>query len=99
MLRELCYKSLFNIIKKTETYLKIESDTLKLPIRQREKIRRKFLTFYKWKNNKLLPICVIAKPNYHYDISFSDLKVSHRCICDTEGKVKLSCDFGRNLSV
>jgi hypothetical protein len=87
-----------SLIKKSRTYLKIELETAKLPIRLREKIRRKFINFYKCYDDKIIPICVTAIPNYKYDINFSDIQVSFQCACNSEGKVKLSCDFERSDS-
>lgn len=98
MLSETIHYQILNTIRLTKSFSKIESDTSKLPIRQREKIRNKFIEFYKLEKGKLSPICIVADPNFNYDISLSNIKVSHCCICDIEGKVRLSCDFERGLS-
>jgi|LakMenEpi03Aug12_release.lakeMendotaPanAssembly.Ray.scaffolds.fasta_scaffold164971_3 hypothetical protein len=98
MLSEINNHQLSNIIKQTKSFSKIEFDTSKLPIRQREKIRNRFIEFYKWENGKLSPICIVANPNFIYDTFFSDIKVSYQCICETEGRVRLSCDFERSVS-
>lgn len=96
MQSELYYNQILSYIKKTKSYSKIELDTSKFPIRVREKIRRRFINFYKFDDDNITPICITAIPNYKYDINLSNIQVSYQCVCEVEGKVKLSCDFERS---
>jgi hypothetical protein len=89
MLSEINNHQLSNIIKQTKSFSKIEFDTSKLPIRQREKIRNRFIEFYKWENGKLSPICIVANPNLFMIHFFRIL----RYLTNVSAKLKEESDY------